>query len=53
MSYSVAAATPVVVGLLHDTTGGFSVPSGMLVLLSLTQWTVASRLNANYAGTVS
>ncbi len=53
VSYSVAALTPVVVGVLQDVTGGFTVPYGLLLLLSLTQWTVAGRLHARYAGTIS
>ncbi|MDA8435761.1 MAG: MFS transporter [Actinomycetales bacterium] len=52
VSYTVAAAAPVAVGVLHDTSGGFALPFGLLVLLSLTQWTVAGRLGPDHIGTV-
>ena len=52
VSYTIAAATPVAVGLLHDLTGGYSAAFGLLVLLALTQWVVAGRLGPDHIGQI-
>ena len=53
VSYTAAAISPIVVGVLHDATGGFTVPFGLLVVLSLTQLAFVSRLRSDYCGTVT
>ena len=53
VSYTVAAIAPIGVGVLHDATGGFTVPFGLLVVLSLTQLAFVGRLRSDYCGTVT
>jgi MFS transporter, CP family, cyanate transporter len=52
ISYSVAALGPVSVGALHDVTGSYVAPMGLLVLVALAQWTVAGRLSDQHRGAV-
>jgi CP family cyanate transporter-like MFS transporter len=51
--YTGAAITPVVVGALRDATGGFGLPFGLLTLIAVTQFTLATRLRPAHRGTVA
>jgi CP family cyanate transporter-like MFS transporter len=42
VGYSVAAVGPVLLGLLHDLTGGWTIPLLVLVALTLTQAAVGT-----------
>jgi len=50
--YSVTAIVPVSVGALHDATGAFTTPFGLLVILAVVQLFLASRLTDDRVGTV-
>lgn len=52
VSYTVAAAFPVLIGVVHDATGGFTAPFGLLVLVAVSQVFLAGRLHGAYRGTV-
>jgi MFS transporter, CP family, cyanate transporter len=50
--YSAAAAAQVAVGALHDATGGFGVPFGLLAVMALVQLAMATRLGPRHRGSV-
>ena len=50
--YTAAASAPVLVGALHDWSGGYTVPLGLLVLLAVAQWSVALALKPGWRHTV-
>jgi CP family cyanate transporter-like MFS transporter len=52
ISYTAAAIVPVVVGALRDLSGGFTVPFGLLLVLALGQFGLATRLRPAYRCTV-
>jgi CP family cyanate transporter-like MFS transporter len=53
ISYTAAAVVPVAVGVLRDLSGGFTVPFGLLLILALGQFAVATRLRPAHRGTVT
>lgn len=50
--FSVTAIVPVAIGALHDVTGGFSVPFGLIVIIAIVQLLLASKLTDEHIGTV-
>lgn len=50
--YSAAAITPVVVGALRDSSGGFVLPFGVLTAIAAIQLLLATRLGPAYRGSV-
>ncbi len=50
--YSAAAVAPVLVGALHDVTGGFAAPFGLLALLACAELAMATRLSPSLRGSV-
>lgn len=50
--YSVAALAPVVVGALHDATGGFTTPFGLLIAVAGIELALATRLGPAHRGAV-
>ncbi|HLZ38724.1 MAG TPA: MFS transporter [Mycobacteriales bacterium] len=51
VSYTAAAAAPVLVGALRDATGGFTVPFGLLTGLAVVELALATRLGPRHRGT--
>jgi CP family cyanate transporter-like MFS transporter len=50
--YSAAALAPVLIGALHDATGGFTTPFGLLALLACAELAMATRLSPSLRGSV-
>jgi len=50
--YSAASVAPVVVGALHDATGGYALPFGLLALLACVELAMATRLRPSLRGSV-
>ena len=51
VSYTAAAAAPVLVGALRDATDGFTVPFGLLTVLAVVELALATRLGPRHRGT--
>jgi CP family cyanate transporter-like MFS transporter len=50
--YSAAAAAPVLVGALHDATGAYAMPFGLLALLACVELAIATRFRPTLRGSV-
>jgi CP family cyanate transporter-like MFS transporter len=50
--YSAASLAPVLIGALHDLTGGFAAPFGLLALLACGELAMATRLSPSLRGSV-
>jgi len=50
--YSAASVAPVLVGALHDATGGYATPFGLLALLACVELALATRLRPALRGSV-
>jgi MFS transporter, CP family, cyanate transporter len=51
--YSAAATAPVIVGALHDATGAFALPFGLLALVACAELALATRLRPALRGSVA
>jgi CP family cyanate transporter-like MFS transporter len=51
--YSAAATAPVIVGALHDATGAFALPFGLLALVACAELALAMRLRPALRGSVA
>jgi CP family cyanate transporter-like MFS transporter len=51
VSYTAAAAAPVLVGALRDATGGFAAPFGLLAVLAVVELTMVTQLGPRHQGT--
>jgi MFS transporter, CP family, cyanate transporter len=50
--YSAASLAPVLIGALHDMTGGFATPFGLLALLACAELAMATQLSPSLRGSV-